>query len=289
MASQLSQVLPLDMLEGGGGLKPFIPSYAKPLVEAYLLNKNWTGMPIYKETPWNKDDPEWTKAYKSANKYLVEGSRWANELTGGDDYKKGVVDINPAKIEYLLGGYFGGAFTTIDKLVKMGETAFGDRDFEWRNMLLANRVLKEGDERTANRKLTNEYYKYKDQYEATQRLLKNYGKAAQDDSKYKEKLEQLKASDDFLIYTVFDNYEPMFKDLHEAKKGANDSDIKAIENEENRLRRELQKACRNDHAHVIAFAYGGFSTHLESVQGGHGKLAVFVFRQNTGQLNSGIV
>lgn len=40
----------------------------------------------------------------------------------------------------------------------MGETAFGDREFEWRNMLLANRVIKSGDERTANRKLQNELY-----------------------------------------------------------------------------------------------------------------------------------
>ena len=239
IGSQVSQIMPLDMLEGGGGLNPFIPSAAKPFVEAYWLNKNWTGLPIYKDTPWNKDDPEWTKAYKSANTYLVSGAQWLNELSGGDEYRKGWIDINPSKVEYLLSGMFGGLFTTTDKLVKMGETAIGSRDFDWRNMLIANRVVKTGDERTANRKLTNEYYKYKDSYEDTKRLLKKYGEKAESDEAYRSRLESLMQSDDYLIYEVFDNYQPLFDVLYDAKKGADENTVKTIENEERVLRREM--------------------------------------------------
>ena len=239
IGSQVSQIMPLDMLEGGGGLNPFIPSATKPFVEAYWLNKNWTGLPIYKDTPWNKDDPEWTKAYKSANTYLVSGAQWLNELSGGDEYRKGWIDINPSKVEYLLSGMFGGVFTTTDKLVKMGETAIGSRDFDWRNMLIANRVVKTGDERTANRKLTNEYYKYKDSYEDTKRLLKKYGEKAESDEAYRSRLESLMQSDDYLIYEVFDNYQPLFDVLYDAKKGADENTVKTIENEERVLRREM--------------------------------------------------
>lgn len=61
MAGQVTQLLPIDMLEGGGGISPFIPSAAKPFTEAYIMNKSWTGLPVYKDTAFNKDDPEWTR------------------------------------------------------------------------------------------------------------------------------------------------------------------------------------------------------------------------------------
>lgn len=239
MGSQISQILPLDMLEGGGGINPFVPSIAKPFVEAYIMNKSWTGLPVYKDSPWNKNNPEWTKAYKSANTYLVSGAKWLNEISGGDDYKKGYIDINPAKVEYLLSGIFGGAFTTGDKLVKMGETIFGDREFDWRNMLIANRVVKTGDERTANRKLSNEYFKYKDEYEETKRLLKKYSDEAATNERYKHRLERLQQSEEYLLYDVFDNYQPILKNLHDAKDGADEATLKSIENEENTLRRDM--------------------------------------------------
>ena len=239
MGSQISQILPLDMLEGGGGINPFVPSIAKPFVEAYIMNKSWTGLPVYKDSPWNKNNPEWTKAYKSANTYLVSGTKWLNEISGGDDYKKGFIDINPAKVEYLLSGMFGGGFTTGDKLVKMGETIFGDREFDWRNMLIANRVVKTGDERTANRKLSNEYFKYKDEYEETKRLLKKYSDEAATNERYKHRLERLQQSEEYLLYDVFDNYQPILKNLHDAKDGADEATLKSIENEENTLRRDM--------------------------------------------------
>lgn len=239
MGSQISQILPLDMLEGGGGVNPFIPSAAKPFVEAYIMNKSWTGLPVYKDSPWNKNNPEWTKAYKSANTYLVSGAKWLNDISGGDDYKKGFIDINPAKVEYLLSGMFGGAFTTVDKLVKMGETIFSDREFDWRNMLIANRVVKTGDERTANRKLSNEYFKYKDKYEETKRLLKKYSDEAATNERYKHRLERLQQSEEYLLYDVFDNYQAILKNLHDVKDGADEATLKSIENEENALRREM--------------------------------------------------
>ena len=241
LGSQVSQILPLDMLEGGGGINPWIPSLAKPFTEAYLLNKGWSGLPVSKpNTPWNKYDPEWTKAYKSTNHYLVSGAQWLNEATGGDDYRKGWLDINPAKVEYLLSGTFGGAFTTFDKLAKMGEMAFGDRDFEWRNMLIANRVVKTGDERTEGRKLQNEYFKYKERYEATKRLVKKYGEEQDGGSQaYAKKLEQLTNSEEYAQYVVFQNYEPLFNALYEVKGEASDTELVAIEAEEKELRREM--------------------------------------------------
>ena len=233
IVSQVSQILPLDMLEGGGGVSPWVPSSAKPFVEAYVMNKGWTGLPIYKDTPWNQNDPEWTKAYKNADQTLVGASRWLNEATGGDEFKKGAIDINPAKLEYLLNGIFGGYTNTVGKLKKMGETAFGDREFDWRNMLLANRVVKTGDERTANRKLQNEYFKYKKEYEETSRLLRKYrGAAGKGVIGMAERANFIYNSPEYARYALFDYYKDIIDDYREVLEAtSDDADRKVIENQ----------------------------------------------------------
>lgn len=247
MASQISQVMPLDMLEGGGGISPFIPSAFKPMTEAYILNKGWTGLPVYKDTPYNKNDPEWTKAYQSADQHLVAFTRWLNETSGGDDYKKGAIDINPAKLEYLLSGTFGGVVSTTGKLKKMGETALGTREFEWRNMLLANRVIKSGDERTANRKLQNEYFKYLTEYEETNRLRKKYENAANDGILgYAERVDFLYNSPEYLRFGIFEKYKPDIDAIREEiKEETNPEAKKELQGELFSTMRELVDELHN--------------------------------------------
>lgn len=250
MAGQVAQLLPIDMLEGGGGISPFIPSAAKPFTEAYIMNKSWTGLPVYKDTAFNKDDPEWTKAYASADKHLVDFAKWLNETSGGDDYKKGYIDINPAKIEYLLNGTFGGMFTFPNKLNKTGETIFGDREFEWRNIPIANRLIKSGDERTANRKLQNEYFKYLKEYESTRKLMKKYENAADEGViKYAEKVNFLENSPEYLRHEIFDSFKPDIDADREAIADAERSERVTAENQMYADMRQLVNALHDPTAY----------------------------------------
>jgi hypothetical protein len=229
------------MLEGGGGVNAFVPSTIKPYVEAYALNKSWSGLPIYRDTPWNKYDPEWTKAYKNTDKTIVQTTKWLNETTGGDDFKKGAIDINPAKIEYVLNGTFGGYMNTAEKLKKTGETIAGERDFDWRNILLLNRVVKSGDERTANRKLQNEYFKYRDEYEQTKRLLRKYEKAEEDGILgYAEKINFMQNTPEYYRYEIFDEYASDINGYNQMMKDAgSDEERKEIEGEMYAAMREM--------------------------------------------------
>lgn len=228
--AQFSQLLPIDILEGGGGLSPFIPSLAKPAVEAYVMNKSWTGLPIYKDTGYNKDDPEWTKAYKNADQHLVKASRWLNEVSGGDDFKKGRIDIiNPAKVEYLLNGMFGGMVSFPSKVVKTVETIGGSREFEWRNIPLANRIIKSGDERTANRRLKSDYYKYKKEAMDAKRLARKYESRGQEGfMEYAEKADFLYNSPEYRRALVFTNYEPDIKALEQSIDDAGDPNVRKM-------------------------------------------------------------
>ena len=259
IAAQVSQILPIDMLEGGGGLHAFIPSSFKPFTEAYIMNEGWTGLPVYKDNAFNKNDPEWTKAYASADKHLVDFTRWLNETTGGNDYKKGEIDINPAKLEYLLSGTFGGLFTFPNKVKKAGETAFGDREFEWRNIPIANRLVKSGDERTAYRKLQNEYYKYLNEYKETKRLYRKYEKA--DESGvlgYAERLDFLENSPEFLRAEIFDDFKDIIDANDKALQDGLDDAIRAeIEAEQLADKRELVNALNNPEAYFRSLREAG--------------------------------
>lgn len=241
ITGQVTQILPIDLLEGGGGLNAFVPSAYKPLWEAYVAEKSWTGMPLYKDTPWNKDMPEWTKAYKSANKYIVGLANVMNEATGGDSYTKGAIDFNPAKIEYMLNGYFGGVFGTIDKLSKTVETVTGNREYDPRSFLLANRLVKAGDERTEYRAVNNEYFRLKEEHDRLKSRLKHYEEDTDNDIfDYAEKIDFLYNSPEYERYEIFEDYRRDIDDLYnELNDTVDDEERKNIEAELNELKKKM--------------------------------------------------
>lgn len=241
MASQLSQALPLDFLEGQGGLNTFVPSSVKPLWEAYVTETSWTGMPLYKDTPYNKEMPEWTKAYKSANKYLVGLSEALNDATGGDKYTKGWADFNPAKFEYLLNGYFGGVSGTIDKLLKSAETVLGEREYDPRSFLIVNRFYKNGDERTEYRAVNNEYYRLKEEAESTKQRMKGYENDTDNGIyDFSEKIDALYSSPEYERMLIYDDYKAEIKALgDELKEAQDDNERKMLEDELNELKKEM--------------------------------------------------
>ena len=247
IAGQVSQLLPLDFLEGGGGFKTLIPSAVKPFAEAYGYKKSWTGLPLYKDTPYNKEMPEWTKAYKSANKYLVDLSEALNEVSGGDKYTKGAIDINPAKVEYVLTGYFGGVANTIDRLTKMGETMIGQREYEPRSFLVLNRILKNGDERTEYKAVNNEYFRLKEEHDKLRTRLRNYERDTVNGVfDYAEKIDFLYNSPEYRRYEIFESYRPDIDDLYNFLKEANaNGDKEAVKDIEAQLN-EIKKMMIKD-------------------------------------------
>jgi putative uncharacterized protein (fragment) len=240
IAGQVTQILPIDFLEGEGGVKAFVPSAVKPFAEV-ISNKGWTGMPIYKDTPYNKNMPEWTKTYKSANKYLVGLAKTLNEVTGGDAYTKGSININPAQIEYLLNGYFGGVSNTIDKLTKSAETIAGKRDYDPKSFLLLNRVLKSGDERTEERAINREYYRLKEEYEILRDRLKNYENDTDNGVfDFSEKINFLYNSPEYARYEIFEDYRGDIESLYkELKEPMSDEERASLEAELTGLKKQM--------------------------------------------------
>lgn len=244
IAEQMSQVLPLDMMEGGGGFSAFVPSSVKPLIEAGD-NKDWTGLPLYKDNDFNKGMPEWTKAFKSVDPAILAMTKYANELTGGDKYTTGTVNLNPAIIEHILDGYFGGIEATRSQMVKSAETAWGSCDFDWRNIPVGNRLIKSGDERTKKKAIDNAYYENLEEMDKIGQRLRGYRKELsnpQNDSfdiaEYQKKLNDLMMSDEYRGYVEFNNLNKLYQSMGEYLKKVDDEilemelyDLKAMMNE----------------------------------------------------------
>jgi N12 class adenine-specific DNA methylase len=238
IAGSLSSMMPLDFMEDGSS---FMPSYLKPFTEAYISNKDWKGMPIYRKTPYNEDDPEWTKASKRTNQLVVDFSKWCNEVTGGDDVKRGWANWNPSKLEHLFEGVFGGISTTANKMVKAGEMVAGKQDFDWSNILLASRVIKSGDENAAAKRYNAEYWKYCGEYRETKRLVDHY---ENQDSEgiigAAEKLDFMYNSPEYGRYEIVDEYYYDVKEVSdELKETTDDQERKELEAEINTLKQEM--------------------------------------------------
>ena len=242
IAGSMSSMLPLDLMESDGDMSwsTVSPSYVKPFVEN-ANNKDWKGMPIYRKTPYNEEDPEWTKASKRTNQLVVDFSKWCNEVTGGDDVKRGWANWNPSKLEHLFEGVFGGISTTANKMVKAGEMVAGKQDFDWSNILLASRVIKSGDENAAAKRYNAEYWKYCGEYRETKRLVDHY---ENQDSEgiigAAEKLDFMYNSPEYGRYEIVDEYYYDVKELSdELKETTDDQERKELEADINTLKQEM--------------------------------------------------
>lgn len=221
---QVSQVLPLDVVGEGSGA--FVPTFAKPAFEV-LTNESWTGLPIYKQTAYNERDPAYTKAYSNTNKQLVGMSKMLNELSGGDSQKSGWIDVNPAVVEHLGRGYLGGYFNLVDKLVKTGETVVGSREYDPSNLLIVNRFVKSGSERTAYRAINNRYYQIKADSEELIKDYKGYNYETKTGKRdYSQKIAQMNGSPELLSAMAAHEYITEVDKYNKALKSEQDEVLK---------------------------------------------------------------
>lgn len=222
IAGQLSQIMPLDLMDDSGPIHALMPSIFKPALEAYT-NHSWMGRPIWKDTDYNKAMPNWTKAYKSTGGVYVWLAKELNALSGGDDYKKGLININPARLEYLLKGYFGGLYTAADQIIKSSETAFGDREFSMRDVPILSGFLDGADERNDMRNVNNTYYHFKEEAKEVLRLGKSYERDAEKGKgDYAKKLDELVNDKSYERALLFEDLSKEIEEMQKALKDATD-------------------------------------------------------------------
>ncbi len=246
---ELLPVNPVEMYKNPANLAGGVFS---PIAQA-VMNKNFMGVPLYKDTPWNEEAPAYTKAYAGTPKILVDISRSINELTGGNEYKTGWlgktdnVINNPAITYHLLRSYLGGVAQVFgqvfnlmgDYIVPNAETAItGEGEYNtdriFREIPFFSVLVTQNDERTGY-SLTNKlYHDMKEQADRRKDLLGKYFADGNKQEEINEMLEDSKANakDDVILF-----YDGILKDLNEQAKGSTEEESEQIKITINKVRK----------------------------------------------------
>lgn len=250
VVSQFAELLPVNFMEGGGFANSIMPTAIKPITEI-VANKDFTGKPIYRNSGFNRDLPEWTKAYSGTSKMIVNAAELANEVTGGDKYVPGKVDVNPAWIDHLIGGYTGGFGQSISEIAGLLYSPIAGEIPSVNRVPVVKAFLNIGDDRTSYSKAKKDYAEYKKEYEQTVRRLNGYQhemKVGDGESavEYAERLDFLLQSDEMRIYPIMKAYEKAINKAYDMMRESPDADVqKSIEESINILKSravyEIQK------------------------------------------------
>jgi hypothetical protein len=198
-------------------VQAFTPTPVRPIVEAYVLNRDFMGNPVHKE-PYLRDDditPQHQLAFNSTTPFLVGTSKMLNKLAGGDEKRSAgvqisqnghieksglnIFDINPASVEHVLSGYFGGPAKVFIDLYNVGYGAVSE-DVEINNdsYPIINQILKEPTSKPG-------YKDFYDMIEDGKLIEDTYGKYTPDEkpeiykNQYNQKILELsKSAGDFV-------------------------------------------------------------------------------------------
>lgn len=244
--SQLADLLPLNPT-GNEGLKTFMPDALSPIFETYVWNKDFTGKPIAKLTPFNERDPEWKRVYKGTSGWLVDASKFFNDLTNGggtgSDFRKGFIDFNPAKVENLLESYFGGMAKFLNqsgKTIYYGAKSMAegemDENLVARNVPIVNRFYNKVDDRNAFSGINTEYFNLRDEMEQFKYELNGVKKNYRNNpGEYR----QIVNSEMFRKYMRYKPYQDRLDRLYKMAKELEGQERKQVEDMIVEIRREL--------------------------------------------------
>ena len=235
-----SGLLPLDYTGNAGNVAVnFTPTIAQPFAQL-VVNKDYFGKPIYKKNDYNELDPEWTKAYKGTNAWLVNATKWLNDVTGGDNVKSGVIDLNPAQIEHLFESYLGGVGKTLNKGAKTFSMLWNEDMREWRNVPVVSSFYQEAEERTTGSQMNREYFDYKEEHDEIEHRISGYKKQIRMGAmEYAEILNDFMQTPEFKRYVELKGYVNAVSKMNSSLKYADKTQREEIEQRITEIKQQL--------------------------------------------------
>lgn len=260
LMGQFTELLPINPFGGGEWNIPkgtptknivgtiagnLMPDAGKPIYQV-VQNKDFFGKPIYKDS-FNELMPEWTKAYAGTSKALVSSAKFLNEVTGGDKYERGTLNINPAVLEHFFESYFGGLGKTINQTGKTISMIWDEDERMWRSVPVLNRFLSGGDEKNVFSRVNEAYYNYLGEFKIVENKLRGYKKEMKSGNVlYMEKLKELENSSEYKRYSVLKKYQKRVKSYQDLIKEETDRETrKEFETGLNLLKTEIVEQLRS--------------------------------------------
>lgn len=225
LVGQVVDMLPLDPTGYDGELGvSLMPNPIRPVFEL-AFNVDFTGKPLFKETEYNKYDPNFTKAYVGTPDWLVRASRMMNSI--GNDYpnvQQNKWDAlgnprynlnNPAVVDHVLSSYLGGAYTMGSQVLGLLTKSLNDpKEIKVADIPLFSKFVSNPDDRPVSKKQGDEFWDKKEYYDRASNTISKLKKQAKIDGDY-SLLERFYGSEEYKTYKL---YEKDVKDYKEARK-----------------------------------------------------------------------
>lgn len=210
LLGQVVDMLPLDPTGYDGNIAvSLMPNPIRPIFEL-AFNVDFTGKPLFKETEYNKYDPNFTKAYVGTPDWLVRASKMVNSI--GNDYpdvQQNSIDAfgdprynlnNPAVVDHVLSSYLGGAYTMGSQLLGVLTKSLNDpKEIKVADIPLFSRFVSNPDDRPVTKKHGDEFWNMKENHDRAANTLSKLKKQAKVDGDY-SMLERFYGSDEYKQY-----------------------------------------------------------------------------------------
>lgn len=210
LVGQVVDMLPLDPTGYDGELGvSLMPNPIRPVFEL-AFNVDFTGKPLFKDTEYNKYDPNFTKAYVGTPDWLVRASRMMNSI--GNDYpdvQQNSIDAfgdprynlnNPAVIDHVLSSYLGGAYTMGSQVLGLLTKSLNDpKEIKVADMPLFSKFVSNPDDRPVTKKQGDEFWDMKENHDRAANTLSKLKKQAKVDGDY-SMLERFYGSEEYKQY-----------------------------------------------------------------------------------------
>lgn len=225
LVGQVVDMLPLDPTGYDGNIAvSLMPNAIRPVFEL-AFNVDFTGKPLFKDTEYNKYDPNFTKAYVGTPDWLVRASKMVNSI--GNDYpdvQQNSIDAfgdprynlnNPAVVDHVLSSYLGGAYTMGSQVLGLLTKSLNDRkEIKVADIPLVSKFVSNPDDRPVSKKQGDEFWDKKEYYDRASNTISKLKKQAKIDGDY-SLLERFYGSEEYKTYKL---YEKDVKDYKEARK-----------------------------------------------------------------------
>lgn len=210
LLGQVVDMLPLDPTGYDGNIAvSLMPNAIRPVFEL-AFNVDFTGKPLFKETEYNKYDPNFTKAYVGTPDWLVRASRMMNSI--GNDYpnvQQNKWDAlgnprynlnNPAVVDHVLSSYLGGAYTMGSQVLGVLTKLLNDpKEIKVADIPLVSKFVSNPDDRPVTKKQGDEFWDMKENHDRAANTLSKLKKQAKVDGDY-SMLERFYDSEEYKQY-----------------------------------------------------------------------------------------
>lgn len=222
LLGQVVDMLPLDPTGYDGNIAvSLMPNAIRPVFEL-AFNVDFTGKPLFKDTEYNKYDPNFTKAYVGTPDWLVRASRMMNSI--GNDYpdvQQNKWDAlgnprynlnNPAVVDHVLSSYLGGAYTMGSQVLGLLTKSLNDRkEIKMADIPVLSKFVSNPDDRPVSKKQGDEFWDKKEYYDRAANTISKLKKQAKIDGDY-SLLERFYGSEEYKKYKLYE------KDVNEYKE-----------------------------------------------------------------------